>query len=92
MDRPADMAAWVLGGEAEGWNAERIKEIVATGERQVLVPDQPVPVYILYRTAYVSLKDETLYFFEDIYGRDDLLAEALWGTSITRTQNERNEN
>ena len=92
MDRPAEMAAWVLGGEAEGWNVERVNEIVASQKRQVFVPDQPVPVYILYRTAYVSLKDDTLYFSEDIYGRDDLLAKALWGTSITRTQNERNEN
>ena len=86
------MAAWVLGGEAKGWNVERINEIVATGERQVFVPEQPVPVYILYRTAYVSLKDDTLYFSEDIYGRDDLLAKALWGASITPTQNERHEN
>jgi murein L,D-transpeptidase YcbB/YkuD len=79
MDRPAEMAAWVLGGEAKGWNVARVNEIVASKERQVFVPDQPVPVYILYRTAYVNLVDNTLYFYEDIYGRDLLLAQALWG-------------
>jgi len=79
MDRPAEMAAWVLGGEAGGWTVERVQEIVASRERQVIVPDQPVPVYILYRTAFVNPADDELYFYEDIYGRDTLLASALFG-------------
>ena len=54
MDRPAEMAAWVLGGEEKGWSLARVNEIVASRKRQVAVLDQPIPVYILYRTAFVN--------------------------------------
>ena len=77
MSRPAEMAAWVLGGEAKGWSVKRVKEIVASQKRQVVTLDKPMPVYILYRTAFVG-SDETLYFYDDIYGRDKLLAKALF--------------
>ena len=80
MDRPAEMAAWVLGGEEKGWSLARVNEIVASRQRQVAVLDQPIPVYILYRTAFVNPEDNTLYFYEDIYGRDQLLAKALFNT------------
>ena len=79
MDRPAEMAAWVLGGEEKGWSLARVNEIIAGCKRQVAVLEQPVPVYILYRTVYVNLEDNTLFFYEDIYGRDKLLAKALFG-------------
>jgi murein L,D-transpeptidase YcbB/YkuD len=79
MDRPAEMAAWVLGGEEKGWSLARVNEIIAGRKRQVVVLEQPVPVYILYRTAFVNPEDHTLYFYEDIYGRDKLLAKALFG-------------
>jgi murein L,D-transpeptidase YcbB/YkuD len=79
MDRPAEMAAWVLGGEEKGWSLARVNEIIADRKRQVVVLDQPVPVYILYRTAYVDPEDNALYFYEDVYGRDKLLAKALFG-------------
>ncbi|MEA3467258.1 MAG: L,D-transpeptidase family protein [Thermodesulfobacteriota bacterium] len=78
MARPAEMAAWVLGGEKNGWDLARIKKIIAERKRHIEVLDQPVPIYILYRTTYVNPGDETLYFHEDIYGRDKLLASALF--------------
>lgn len=80
MARPAEMAAWVLGGEEKGWPVTRVNEIVASRKRQVVTLKQPMPVYILYRTAFVNTEDHTLYFYEDIYGRDQLLAKALLGT------------
>jgi murein L,D-transpeptidase YcbB/YkuD len=79
MGRPAEMAAWVLGGAEKGWSLARVNEVIAGGKRQVVVLDQPVPIYILYRTAYVNPEDNALYFYEDVYGRDKLLAEALFG-------------
>lgn len=79
MDRPADMAAWVLGGEEKGWSLAQVNEVIASRKRKVAVLDQPVPVYIIYRTAYVDLKDHILYFYEDIYGRDKLLENAFFG-------------
>jgi murein L,D-transpeptidase YcbB/YkuD len=80
MGQPAEMAAWVLGGEEKGWSVARVNEIVASRKRQVVSLDKPIPVYILYRTVFVDPEDQTLYFYEDIYGRDALLAKALMGT------------
>jgi len=77
--RPAEMAAWVLGGAEKGWSLARVNEVIAGGKRQVVVLDRPVPIYILYRTAYVNPEDNALYFYEDVYGRDKLLAKALFG-------------
>lgn len=80
MDRPAEMAAWVLGGEEKDWSLARVNEIIASRKRKVVVLDQPMPVYILYRTAFVNPEGKTLYFSEDVYGRDQLLAEALFSS------------
>ena len=84
MDRPAELASWVLGGEEKRWGLSRIEEIVAGHQRQVVVLEQPVPVYILYRTAYVNPEDRMLYFYGDIYGRDTLLAKALFAGKTRR--------
>jgi murein L,D-transpeptidase YcbB/YkuD len=78
MDRPAEMAAWVLGGKEKGWSIERVNEIVASRERKVVPLSEPMPVNILYRTAFVNQEDNTLYFYRDIYGRDKLLEKALF--------------
>ena len=80
MARPAEMAAWVLGGEKKGWSVQRVNDIVATGKRQVVTLDQPMPIFILYRTASVR-EDGELYFYNDIYGRDKLLMQSLSGAS-----------
>ena len=80
MGRPAEMAALVLGGEEKGWSVARVNEIVASRKRQVVSLDQPMSVYILYRTAFVNPEDHALYFYEDIYGRDKLLEKALFDT------------
>jgi murein L,D-transpeptidase YcbB/YkuD len=80
MARPAEMAVWVLGGEEKGWNLERVDEIIKNRKNQVVVLDDPLPVYILYRTAFVNPEDGTISFYEDIYGRDKLLVKALFGT------------
>lgn len=40
-----------------------------------------MPVHILYRTAYIDPAGGSLYFFEDIYGRDKILAAALFSST-----------
>lgn len=80
LGRPADMAAWLLGGPGSEWTIERINDIIASGERKVVVLEKPVAVHILYRTAVVDPDDNSISFFEDIYGRDRLISKALFGT------------
>jgi murein L,D-transpeptidase YcbB/YkuD len=79
MARPVEMASFVLGGEEMGWGVDRIKEIINRRQRQVAVLEKPLPVHILYRTTYVDVESGTLHFYEDIYGRDKILANALFG-------------
>lgn len=74
------MAAWLLGGPGSEWTIERINDIIASGERKVVVLEKPVAVHILYRTAVVDPDDNSISFFEDIYGRDRLISKALFGT------------
>ena len=74
MDRPVEMASWVLGGEEKGWGVDRIKEIIKSKKRKVVVLEKPLPVHILYRTTYVDANNK-LNFFEDVYGRDKILAK-----------------
>jgi murein L,D-transpeptidase YcbB/YkuD len=59
-----------------GWDRARITTAMTAGvdNRWVDVPDA-VPVYVLYAT--VAVEDGRIFFFDDIYGYDSLLATAL---------------
>lgn len=76
LGKPVDMASWLLGGPEAGWSVERIHQLIATGQRKVVVLDRPVPIHLLYRTAVVI--GDTIVFYEDIYGRDRLISRALF--------------
>jgi murein L,D-transpeptidase YcbB/YkuD len=72
IDRPMQLARALLARSAD-WDARRIQRAVASG-RTVRAPlDRPVPVRIVYRTAWVD-PDGTVQLRPDIYGRDGDLA------------------
>lgn len=88
---PVALAEWTLRGDKE-WTEEHIlaatkdqypkkKKKLRPGETeeplQVKLP-KPIPVLILYATAYVEENNEVR-FFEDIYGYDKDLDRALAG-------------
>jgi L,D-transpeptidase YcbB len=66
--------ASILLGEA--WPAEAVNQAIAAGETRRAFLKAPLPVYLLYFTAFVD-DDGTIEFREDLYGRDLVLAEAL---------------
>ena len=74
LEEPLVLADYALG-EA-GWVPERIREAVAGGKRRVVTLPRPIPVYLVYWTAWAE-KDGTIHFRDDVYGRDKLLATAL---------------
>ena len=75
VERPADLAAFVLAGQP-GWTAERITAAMA-GDRTIRVGvSPPIPVFIFYTTAIVRV-DETVEFFDDVYGLDSRLESEL---------------
>ena len=77
LSRPHELAAYVLGSEDDSWTLERVKQVVDAGERQVVNLDTPLPVHILYRTV-IATPDGVVRFGHDVYGRDRLLAKALF--------------
>jgi len=75
VEDPVTLAAWVLRDKPE-WTRDRIKAAM-NGDNTVVVDlDKPIPVLILYGTAVV-LEDGEVRFFDDIYGHDAALEQAL---------------
>ena len=75
VERPADLAAFVLARQP-GWTAERIAAAMTGTQTMSVSVDPPVPVLIFYTTAMVRA-DETVEFFEDLYGLDARLERDL---------------
>lgn len=69
------LADWML--KQEGWSERRLQEAIDSNKTQTLAISNPVQIYIVYLTAWVE-PDGTLQFREDIYGKDDELAPALY--------------
>ena len=71
LERPADLASYVLG-----WPVDSVRAAMDSGRNDRTVSlAQKVPVYIVYFTAYV--RDSQLFFAEDVYGRDDPLKSRI---------------
>lgn len=78
VSRPRDLALHILDRDDHGWSKERIDALIKKGKRTVIPLKKPFPVHILYRTVLVDPRDNTIHFYDDIYGRDTLLAQALF--------------
>ncbi|MBW2636621.1 MAG: L,D-transpeptidase family protein, partial [Deltaproteobacteria bacterium] len=75
LEKPAELADYLLKGEEEG-NREDVAEAIEAGDAKVYYLPEPVPLYLIYWTAWVD-NDMQLNFRDDIYNRDILLSEAL---------------
>src|SRR5208337_760909 len=75
VEDPVGLAAWVLR-DKPGWSVDRIRAVM-NGDRTVQVNlDRPIPVLILYATAFVE-EDGEVRFYDDIYGHDAALEKVL---------------
>ena len=76
VERPAELAAWVLRNNP-GWTLERVRKEMQSGKDDVAVSlAQRVPVFILYGTA-LAYENGAVHFSDDVYGHDGELAVAL---------------
>ncbi|HEX3036352.1 MAG TPA: L,D-transpeptidase family protein [Thermodesulfobacteriota bacterium] len=80
IEKPIDLAEYVLGGNPE-WTRAKISAIIDQRVTQTVVLPESIPVYLLYFTAWVD-KDGAVQFRDDIYGRDKALDEALRGVLL----------
>lgn len=75
LEKPRDLVHFVMGDQPE-WDAAKIdKTYDASSSRQVAV--DPVPVHIVYRTAWVDESTGRPHFRPDVYGYDRKLLEAM---------------
>jgi murein L,D-transpeptidase YcbB/YkuD len=77
VEKPAELTAWALRDNNQGWTVERVQEAMDSGRDNVTVRlTRPVPVFIVYGTA-IGYPDDEVHFYDDIYGHDARLAAAL---------------
>ncbi len=69
------LALFALDGDPS-WPETRLREAMESGRTQVVKLAKPLPVHITYMTAWVDGSGR-LQFREDVYRRDQLLAEKL---------------
>ncbi|MGB5949519.1 MAG: L,D-transpeptidase family protein [Parvibaculum sp.] len=71
-----DLAAWLL--RDAGWTRARIDRAIADGEHTDVALARPMPIYMIYLTAWVG-EDGTVNFRDDVYGRDGKLSASFPG-------------
>ncbi len=74
LAKPLALAEELLRGQ--GWSMEEIEQAAARTSPRTVNLDAPVPVHILYWTAWVD-ETGTVQFRRDVYGRDGAVARAL---------------
>ena len=65
-----------LMDDPEVWNMEKINEILESGETTKIDLPKPINIYLVYLTA-VADKENNLYFFKDVYKRDEAVSREL---------------
>ena len=65
-----------LMDDPEVWNMDKINEILKSGKTTNINLPEPVNIYLIYLTAVVD-RENNMYFFKDVYKRDDAVAREL---------------
>ena len=73
VDSAIDLADYLLQNHG-GWTKQKIHEIIDSGETVQVDLQEPIPLYLVYWTAWVG-SDEHVYFRKDIYGWDKSQSE-----------------
>jgi L,D-transpeptidase YcbB len=71
IERPRDFARMLLRLQSHQ-DPESLDAILATGKEQWIKLDRPLPVFLLYFTAWAQ-EDGTVRFHHDIYGRSEAM-------------------
>ena len=75
VERPEELAEWILRGQA-GWSPDRIDAAIHGTESISVRIRRPIQLLIVYSTATV-LPNGEVHFFPDIYGEDRTLENEL---------------
>lgn len=75
LEKPLDLALYLLRDQPQ-WNAGALETAIAAGSERSIRLTKPLPVYVLYWTAWVG-DDGHMEFHRDHYERDAAIATAL---------------
>ena len=75
LEKPIELANILLKGDPK-WTPEALQAAIDSGEQKTITLEHPLPVHILYWTAWVE-PDGAVQFRKDIYGHDEQLERAL---------------
>ena len=79
VENPKALAEFALKNQGK-WNADTIKKAMQKSSMQHVVLQNPIPVLFFYTTTFVD-QNNNLAFYQDIYGHDTVLLEALKKTN-----------
>jgi murein L,D-transpeptidase YcbB/YkuD len=68
IENPLKLATFLLADQPD-WDQARISQVIHSDKTQEIELKQRTSVYLLYLTSWVG-EDDTIYFYEDVYGRD----------------------
>jgi murein L,D-transpeptidase YcbB/YkuD len=70
VQKPVDLAVWVLQDQEGDWDTEKVQAAMDTGpDNKTISLKTPLPIVIFYLTAIVA-EDGQTHFYDDIYGYD----------------------
>jgi murein L,D-transpeptidase YcbB/YkuD len=75
LQRPLELANLLFQGDAD-WSPERIDETIAKGDTVRAPLDKPMPIFIMYWTAFLDVKGR-VNFRDDVYNWDDTLMRLI---------------
>jgi murein L,D-transpeptidase YcbB/YkuD len=78
LAQPRELASWLLSHDRNP-QARQLESLLASPETTTIYLKTPVPVYLLYFTAFVADNGDVV-LRRDIYGRDQALIDALRAT------------
>ena len=87
IERPRDFARMLLRLQS-GQEPDSLDPILASGAEKWMKLDRPLPVYLLYFTAWAE-EDGTVRFHHDVYGRSEVMdaqAEEMNPVTLPSTQ------
>lgn len=76
VENPLELADWLLNSQ-EGWNRERIQQVVDSGKETRVNLAVPMPVHLLYWTVLSDGENNDVRFVDDQYLRDSRILAAL---------------
>lgn len=80
VNKAQELAYLILKNDQD-WPVDRIKKAMDSGKETKCILKKKIPVHIGYFTAWVNDSGE-ICFFNDIYQRDDRLAELLFSETL----------